>query len=267
MPPDLSDDQLVALCQQRGLTLVSPAEPPPTQNTPALSEFDSATHLSSSFYGLQPPASPSLSVPSVTSAQEHAQASHTMAPLNMDIPRHHPLHSSWVPTGVLNPSIPATSTPPLLSIPAHRPTQRCAEKWKRHGINSGTEESDVEHTHPQVSLGASPLLARVEKLREACTALPVPDPHFIVGSIHDGKVQDFSMHLAKRDALIAELVNMLLSVTQELTELTELVGVLDKDDIQSMRYMHKGRGLVKKQKAHRTILEQHLIDSIKVCTM
>jgi hypothetical protein len=98
MPPDLSDDQLVAPCQQCGLTLVSPAGPPPTQITPALSKFDSATHLSSTFYGLHPPASPSLLVPSVTSTQEHAQASHTMAPLNVDIPRHHCLHSLWVPT-------------------------------------------------------------------------------------------------------------------------------------------------------------------------
>ena len=266
---DLSDDQLLALCQQRGLTLLSSAGPPPTtQITPALSHFDSAAHPSSTSYGLDlqlhPPTSPSLSVPSVISTQEHVQASRTMAPLNADIPRRHPLHPSWSPTGLLSPSIPATPTLPLPSIPAHRQSQRRAGKRKHHKIHSGTEESGVENTHPQVSIGENTLLAQVERLHEACTALPVLDPHYFVGSLNGGKVQDFAMHLARRDALMAEMINTLLTITQELTELT---GAPGNDTTSSMKYMDTGSGLVRKRKAQRMILEQHLTDSIKVCTV
>lgn len=264
MFPSMSDEQLIALCQQRGLALVAPAEPPPaTPSNPALSRANSAAYG----LGLQldPSTSPSLSVLSAPITQEYAQASHTTPLLNVAIPRHHPLHSSWVPTSGLNPSTPATPTPPLSSFSAHRQPQRRTEKRKYHKIQSGMEESSgAEDTHPQVSSDIHPLLAQVEKLREACTALPVPGPHFIVGSVHGGQVQDFSMHLAKRDSLIADLVNTLLNVTLELTGWT---GVLEKDNILSMKYLDKGRGLIKKRKVHRTILEQSLTDAIKVRTM
>ena len=73
-----------------------------------------------------------------------------------------------------------------------------------------------------------------------------------------------AMHLAKHDSLIADLVNALVNVMLELTRWT---GVLEKDNILSMKYLDKGRGLIKKQKVHRTILEQSLTDVIKVCTM
>jgi hypothetical protein len=265
----MSDEQLIALCQQRGLALVAPAEPPPaTLSNPALSCADSVAYAPFTPYGLglqlDPSASPSLSVSSATIAQEYPQASHTMPLLNMAIPCHHPLHSSWVSTSGLNPSIPATPTPPLPSISAHRQPQHQTEKRKYHKIQSGMESSGSENTHPQVSSDIHPLLAQVEKLREACTALPVPGPHFIVGSVHGGQVQDFSMHLAKRDSLIADLVNTLLNVTLELTGWT---GALEKDNIPSMKYLDKGRGLIKKRKVHRTILEQSLTDAIKVRTM
>ena len=267
MLPSLSNEQLIALCQQRGLALVSPAElPPATPSNPALSHADSVTYTLSTPYGLglwlDPSALPSLSVLSATATQDYPQASHTMPLLNVAIPHHHLLHLSWAPTSGLNPSIPATPTPPLPSVPAHRPPQRRAEKQK-HQL--GTEESSgVENTHPQVSSNIHPLLAQVEKLREACAVLPVPGPHFIVGSVHGGQVQDLSNHLAKRDSLIADLVNTLLNVTLELTGWT---GVLEKDNVLSMKYLDKGRGLIKKRKAHRSILEQSLTDAIKVCTM
>ena len=272
MLPDLSDNQSAALCQQCGRNAVS-AGPPPTNHTdPPLSRpdagddnSDSAAHPTSRERGLQLDSlpSPSLSFSSVTSTQEPSQPSRTMALLSTDIPRHHPLHSSRAPVGLLHPSIPAMATPPVPSIPAHSKPQRRAVKRKRHAIHSGTDESGVENTYPHESFGVHPLLAQVEKLRDDCAALPVPDPHFIVRSVHGGKVLDLSMHLTKRDALIAELVNTLLKVTQELTE---RIRVLEKDDTPPMTYMHQGGGF-KKRKVQRPILEQHLMDSIKVCAM
>lgn len=77
-------------------------------------------------------------------------------------------------------------------------------------------------------------------------------------------MQDLSNHLAKRDSLIADLVNTLLNVMLELTGWT---GVLEKDNVLSMKYLDKGRGLIKKRKANRSILEQSLTDAIKVRTM
>ena len=271
MLPDSSDNQSVALCQQCGR---SAGPPPTTQTNPPLSRpdagdgnSDSAAHPSSISRerDLQPDilASPSLSFSSVTSAQEPSQPSRTIAPLSMEIPRPRPLHSSRAPIGVLHPSIPTTSTPPVPSIPAHSQPQRRAVKRKRHEIHSRTDESGVENTYPHESFGIHPLLAQVEKLREVCAALPVPDPHFIVRSVDGGKVLDLSMHLAKRDALIAELVNTLFKVTQELTE---RIRVLEKDDTPAMAYTHQGGG-VKKRKVQRPILEQHLTDSIKVCAI
>ena len=73
-----------------------------------------------------------------------------------------------------------------------------------------------------------------------------------------------AMHLAKHDSLIADLVNTLVNVMLELTRWT---GVLEKDNILSMKYLDKGRGLIKKRKVHRTILKQSLTDVIKVHTM
>ena len=105
------------------------------------------------------------------------------------------------------------------------------------------ESSGDEDTYPQVSSDIHPLLMQVEKLCEACTALLVPGPHFIVGSVHGGQVQDLSMLLAKHNSLIADLVNTLLNVMLELTGWT---GVLEKDNILSMKYLDKGRGLIKK---------------------
>lgn len=267
MLPAMSDEQLLALCQQHGLAPVPLAElPPATPSNPALSRADSAAYTSSTPSGLglqlDPSASPSLSVSSATATQEYRQASHTVPLLNVAIPRHHPLHLSRAPTSGLHPSIPATPAPPLRSVPAHRPPQRRAEKRKHQSVTE--ESSGTENTHPQVSSDVHPLLAQVEKLREACTALPVPGPHFIVGSVNGDLVQDLSMHLAKRDSLIADLVNTLLNVTLELTGWT---GVLEKDNILSMKYLDKGRGLIKKRKVHRSILEQSLTDAIKVRTM
>ena len=273
MLPDSSENQSVPLCQQCGRNVVSAGPPPTTQANPLLScpdagddNSDSVAHPSSISRGrglqLDLLPSPSLSFSSATT-EEPSQPSHTTALVSMDIPRHHPLHSSRAPIGVLHPSIPATPTPPVPSIPAHNQPQRRAAKRKRHAIHSGTDESGVEDTYPHESFGVHPLLAQVEKLREDCNALPVPDPHFIVRSVHGGKVLDLSMHFAKRDALIAELINTLLKVTQELTE---RIRVLEKDDTSPMTYMHQGGG-VRKRKAQRPILEQHLTDSIKVCAM
>src|SRR5258706_14779155 len=90
MLPSLSNEQLITLCQQCGLALVSPAElPPATLSNPALSRADSATYTLSTPYGLglwlDPSASPSLSVSSATTTQEYPQASHTIPLLNMAI--------------------------------------------------------------------------------------------------------------------------------------------------------------------------------------
>ena len=287
MLPDLSDNRPIALCQQCGHNIVSTGPPPTTQEAtqttqttqtdPPLSRpdpgagddnSDSAAHLSSisqrRSLQLDLIVSPSLSLSPVTSIHEPSQPSRTMALLSTDIPRHHPLHSSHPLTGLLHPSIPAAPTPPLPSISAHGQPQRRAVKRKRHASHSETDESGVENTSPHGLFGVDPLLAQVEKLRKDCTALPVPDPHFIVGSVHGGKVLDLSMHLAKRDALYAELVNTLLKVTQELTE---RIRVLEKDETSSINYMHKGGGSVKKRKVQKPVLDPHLTDSIKVRAM
>ena len=133
MFPSMTNEQLIALCQQHGLALVAPVEPPPaTPSNPALSCANSGAYASFTPYGLglqlDPSASPSLSVLSATITQEYPQALHTMPLLNMAIPCHHPLHLSWAPTSGLNPSIPAMPTPPLPSIPAHRQPQCWTEK-------------------------------------------------------------------------------------------------------------------------------------------
>jgi len=276
----LSDNQPIALCQQCGHNIVSTGPPPTTQTTqtdPPLSRPEAGAGDDNSDSAAHPPSisqrhslqldllpSPSLSVSSVTITHEPSQPSRTTASLSTDIPRHHPLHSPRAPTSLLHPSIPAAPTPELPRIPAHSQPQRRAVKRKRHAIHSGTDDSGVENTSPREPFGVDPLLAQVEKLRKDCIALPVPDPHFIVGSVQGGKVQDLSMHLAKRDALHAELVNTLLKVTQELTE---RIKVLEKDDASSVNYMHKGGGLVKKRKVQKPVLEQHLTDSIKVRAM
>ena len=284
MLPDLSDNQHTALCQQCGSNIVSTGPPPTTQKTTQTSQTDPplsrpgagtgddnsdlAAHPSSisqrRSLQLDSLTSPSLSLSSVLSTHEPSRPSRTLALLSTDIPSQHPLHTSRPPTGLLHPSIPAAPTLPLPSISAHGQPQRRAVKRKRHAIHSGTDESGVENASPHGPFGVDPLLAQVEKLRRDCTALPVPDPHFIVGSVHGGKVLDLSMHLAKRDALYAELVKTLLKVTQELTE---RIRVLEKDDASSMNYMHKGGGLVKKRKIQKPILETHLTDSIKVRAM
>jgi hypothetical protein len=303
MLPDLTNDQLIALCQQRGLSIsVAPAGLPPStsnartdpvlghndasdgnglsEGTPSPTSNAFSPSLASSIPGTQhdqaatdpeKPTTVRMSHGCVVSnsdcvqqgpISESSKLSCTMPSLNTDVPRRHPLQSSRVPTSLLK----ITPNLPPSRIPAHMQLHRRTKKRKHHEIHSGTEGSAAESTHPQEPPGVDPLLARVKKLHGACTALPVPDLHIIVGSIQGGKVQDLSMHLAKRDALIAELADTLLEVTQELTERVGALEVEPKANTPSMVSTRKGGGLTKKRKVQMTILEQGLTDSMKVRT-
>jgi len=83
----------------------------------------------------------------------------------------------------------------------------------------------------------------------------------VVGNINGDKVENFSVLLKKRDALIIDLLDTLV-------EVTDRVRVLEAAMKGSalLSSVHKESGLAKRRKVDGSELEQWVVDAIKVRT-